>query len=186
MSPVPDPDQASRSSRAEGVLASLDATRALARQLAALLEPGFRLYLSGDLGAGKTTLVRELLRALGHTGRVASPTFALMEPYNLSRFELHHFDFYRLNNPDAWRDAGFEESFDGQAVVIVEWPEQAGNGLPTPDLRIELRGDPSLADNERLLVIEAGGARGHACLSALRDAGFCAMARSPDSDCAER
>lgn len=170
--------------REVGVLCSVDATRQLAGVLAARLTPGFRLYLSGDLGTGKTTLVRELLRALGYQGRVASPTFALIEPYNLSRFDLHHFDFYRLTEPDAWRDAGFEESFDGRTVVVVEWPEHAGTTLPAPDLLLGLSADPGLADDQRRVEISAYSLRGQACLTALRDAGCFVTAPLPDSGCA--
>ena len=179
-------------------LVDLAATRALAVVLADCLQPGMKLYLSGDLGAGKTTLVRELLRALGHTGRVASPTFTLMEPYNLSKFEVHHFDFYRLSEPEAWRDAGFEESFTGAAVVLVEWPEHAGGALPTPDLSVSLsisaegadlpqqvRSDNSnehgagadgteSVESPRYARFEAFSPRGAACLNALLVAGCCA------------
>jgi tRNA threonylcarbamoyladenosine biosynthesis protein TsaE len=167
-----------------GILCGIEATRQLAGVLAAGITPGFRLYLSGDLGTGKTTLVRELLRALGYQGRVASPTFALIEPYNLSKFDLHHFDFYRLTEPDAWRDAGFEESFDGRTVVVVEWPEHAGSTLPAPDLLLALGADPDLADDQRRLDARAHSARGQACLTALRDAGCFATAPSQDSGCA--
>jgi len=173
-----------RLSPAQGVLNGLDATRALAEVIARCLVPSFRLYLIGDLGSGKTALVRELLRALGHRGRVASPTFALSEPYNLSRFELHHYDFYRLAHPGAWRDAGFEESFDGRAVVVVEWPEQAGGGLPAPDLHLSLAIDPQLDENARRLSITAHSEQGLACLSAVLGAGFCATVPSPHSGCA--
>ena len=164
---------------AQGTLDSVDATHRLAGLIATCLVPGFRLYLSGDLGTGKTTLVRELLRALGYRGRVASPTYALIEPYNLSSFNLHHFDFYRLTHPGAWRDAGFEESFDSDTVVVVEWPEHAGDGLPTPDLLLALSADSSLEEGRRGLAVTAFSDRGRLCLSALRDAGFCATAPSP-------
>jgi tRNA threonylcarbamoyladenosine biosynthesis protein TsaE len=154
--------------------------------VATCLTPGFRLYLSGDLGTGKTTLVRELLRALGHRGRVASPTYTLIEPYNLSRFDLHHFDFYRLTHPGAWRDAGFEDAFDSQIVVVVEWPEHAGDGLPAPDLHLGLSADPGEAEDARGLAATAFSNRGQACLTALLDAGFCATVPSPDWGCAAR
>jgi tRNA threonylcarbamoyladenosine biosynthesis protein TsaE len=126
---------------------------------------GFVLHLIGDLGAGKTAFARGLLRALGHEGRVRSPTFTLAEPYNLSRFVLYHFDFYRFSNPDEWRDAGFEEAFGGEGAAVVEWPEKAGDSLPDPDLCLQLdaRSDPG-ARGARL---SARTDRGRACLSAI-------------------
>ena len=104
-------------------LADEAATAALARRLADSLAPGMVIWLSGALGVGKTTLVRSLLAALGHTGRVASPTFTLLEPYELSSFPVYHFDFYRFSAANEWRDAGFDEYFAGNGVCLVEWPE---------------------------------------------------------------
>jgi tRNA threonylcarbamoyladenosine biosynthesis protein TsaE len=154
---------------------------AMGRALALLLEPGMRIYLSGDLGSGKTTLVREILRTLGHPGRVASPSFTLMEPYNLSKIEVHHFDFYRLSEPEAWRDAGFEESFSSHALVLLEWPEHAGGSLPTPDLLLRLRTDTRTEpDDTRRIDFEAWSTRGQRCLNALLDGGFCVRAPSRD------
>jgi tRNA threonylcarbamoyl adenosine modification protein YjeE len=89
-------------------------TLELGAALAPCLEPGLTIYLRGELGAGKTTLVRGMLRALGHEGPVRSPTYALVEVYELSRLHLHHFDFYRFRDPREWSDAGFRESFDGR------------------------------------------------------------------------
>jgi tRNA threonylcarbamoyladenosine biosynthesis protein TsaE len=147
------------------------------------------LYLSGGLGAGKTTLTRALLRSLGFGGRVKSPTFSLLEPYNLPKFELHHYDFYRLDAPDAWREAGFETSFDGRVAVVVEWPEMAGGTLPRPDLEMQMRlGDADCksgpvanesATNRRVATIRAHSARGRTCLSRLVAAGCCKTAHSP-------
>jgi tRNA threonylcarbamoyladenosine biosynthesis protein TsaE len=114
------------------------ATAALARRLADSLLPGTVIWLSGALGVGKTTLVRSLLAALGHTGRVVSPTFTLLEPYELSSFPVYHFDFYRFSAANEWRDAGFDEYFSGTGVCLVEWPELAGPDLPRPDLQISL------------------------------------------------
>jgi len=173
------------------------ATQALATHLAQQLTPGFRLYLSGGLGAGKTTLTRALLRALGVQGRIKSPTFALLEPYNLPSFELHHYDFYRLDYADAWRDAGFESSFDSQTVVVVEWPEKAGDTLPVPDLWIGLRlGGPPGAqahataqakpiEESRWAELDACSDRGRRCLTALIDEGCCAAAPSQALGCAQ-
>lgn len=114
------------------------ATLRLGATLAAALEPRVRIYLSGDLGSGKTTMTRGLLRALGHTGTVKSPTYTLVEPYNFSRLDLHHFDFYRFGAASEWDDAGFRDVLDSDSVCLVEWPERAGSTLPGPDLHVTL------------------------------------------------
>ncbi len=119
-------------------LADENATIKLAQALARTLAPGFLLYLSGELGSGKTTLVRGLLRALGYTGRVKSPTYALVELYTVSKLNLYHFDFYRFRDPKEWDEAGFREHFDGSTVCVVEWPEKVRGLLPPPDLEIHL------------------------------------------------
>lgn len=143
------------------------ATEALARRLAPRLEPGFVLYLSGDLGAGKTTFVRALLRALGFGGRVKSPSFSLLESYDLSKFRLYHFDFYRFDSGQDWLDAGFEEFIGAPSVAIVEWPERAAGTLPAPDLHLFLRFAGDTAGEERIVEAVAGTERGRACLKAL-------------------
>lgn len=120
------------------LLADEAATLRLGATLAAALEPSARIYLSGDLGAGKTTLTRGLLRALGHTGTVKSPTYTLVEPYNFSRLDLHHFDFYRFGTASEWDDAGFRDVLDSNSVCLVEWPERAGSTLPAADLQVTL------------------------------------------------
>ena len=114
------------------------ATLALGAALAQSLEPGLTIYLRGELGAGKTTLVRGVLRALGHPGPVKSPTYTLVEVYEVSRLHLHHFDFYRFREPREWIDAGFRESFNGRNVSLIEWPERAGGMLPPADVEIAL------------------------------------------------
>jgi tRNA threonylcarbamoyladenosine biosynthesis protein TsaE len=114
------------------------ATESLGRRIASALAPGCVIHLSGDLGTGKTTLVRACLRALGQEGRVKSPTYTLVEPYELSSLCLYHFDFYRLKDPQEWLDAGFRDYFNDQAVCLVEWPEKAGDLLPPADLHIAL------------------------------------------------
>jgi len=114
------------------------ATLALGAALAPCLEPGLVVYLRGELGAGKTTLVRGVLRGLGYTGPVRSPTYTLVELYAVSRLDLHHFDFYRFHDPREWIDAGFRESFDGRSVSLIEWPEKAAGSLPPADLEITL------------------------------------------------
>ena len=115
-----------------------DATLALGAAMAGVLERGLSVHLRGDLGAGKTTLVRGVLRGLGWRGPVKSPTYTLLELYEVSRLNLHHFDFYRFHDPREWIDAGFRESFNGRNVSLVEWPERAGALLPPPDVEITL------------------------------------------------
>ena len=112
------------------------ATGALGAALAAGLEPGIVVYLRGELGAGKTTLVRGVLRALGYQGPVRSPTYTLVELYEVSRLHLHHFDFYRFHDPREWIDAGFRETFNERNLILVEWPEKAGPLLPSADVEI--------------------------------------------------
>jgi tRNA threonylcarbamoyladenosine biosynthesis protein TsaE len=114
------------------------ATLALGAALAHSLLPGLVIYLRGELGAGKTTLARGALRALGHPGPVKSPTYTLVEVYKVSRLHLHHFDFYRFHDPREWTDAGFRESFNGRTVCLIEWPEKAAGPLPPADLEIAL------------------------------------------------
>jgi tRNA threonylcarbamoyladenosine biosynthesis protein TsaE len=106
--------------------------------LAAGIGPGRVLYLEGDLGTGKTTLARGLLRALGHGGRVKSPTYPLVELYVVSRLNLYHFDFYRFKDRSEWLESGFREFFNPASACVVEWPARAGGLLPPPDLEVRL------------------------------------------------
>ena len=115
------------------------ATVRLGEALAAGARNGLTLHLTGELGSGKTTLVRGLLHALGHPGRVKSPTYTLVEPYSLSRLNLYHFDFYRFKDRSEWLSSGFREYFNSDALCVVEWPERAGDSLAPPDLEIRLR-----------------------------------------------
>ncbi len=139
------------------------ATLALGAALAPRLEPGMVLALRGELGAGKTTLVRGLLRALGHAGRVKSPTYTLVEVYELSRLSLYHFDFYRFHDPSEWIEAGFRDMFSGRAVCLVEWPERARGQLPPADLDIALE----LTEPGRTATLTACSPAGERLLSAL-------------------
>ncbi len=106
--------------------------------LVSALWPSTTIALDGPLGAGKTTLVRHLLRALGVQGRIKSPTYAVMEPYVLAQGAVSHFDFYRFNDPHEWVDAGFRDVFAAPGLKLMEWPEKAAAMLPTPDLLITL------------------------------------------------
>lgn len=136
-----------------------------ARRLAAL--PDVRdafVELHGPLGAGKTTFVRHLLRALGVQGRIKSPTYALMEPYEVDGTAVAHFDFYRFGDPREWIDAGLRDVFAAPGLKLAEWPEKAAGLLPAADL--VLRIEP-LDDDRRELLLEAGTPRGLALLTAL-------------------
>lgn len=141
-------------------LADTAATEALGAALAPALEPGLVIYLSGDLGAGKTTLTRGLLRALGHTGSVKSPTYNLIEVYVVSRIALYHFDFYRFADADEFLEAGLDEYFGNAGVCLVEWADKAQPHLPAPDLEIRLR----VAGAGRQAEIHAHSERGRQCL----------------------
>ena len=134
----------------------------MGQRLAATLAPGLRIYLRGDLGAGKTTLARALLRALGFQGRVKSPSYALVELYTVSSLNLYHFDFFRFRNQKEWSDAGFREYFSSDGVCLVEWPEKARDVLPLPDVEILL----STAGTSRDALFTAHTQAGEKCLDA--------------------
>jgi tRNA threonylcarbamoyladenosine biosynthesis protein TsaE len=119
-------------------LADETATLALGARLGQAIETGQTLYFHGNLGAGKTTLVRGLLHGLGHSGKVKSPTYTLVEPYVISGLNLYHFDLYRFNDPEEWEAAGFRDYFNAESICLVEWPEKARELLPDPDIDIEL------------------------------------------------
>lgn len=119
------------------------------------------IELHGPLGAGKTTFVRHLLRALGVSGRIKSPTYAVLEPYELPGLMISHLDFYRFEDPREWADAGFREIFAAPGLKLAEWPQHAGDQLPVPDLRLHI--EPG-ADDRRTVLAEACTARGVALL----------------------
>jgi tRNA threonylcarbamoyladenosine biosynthesis protein TsaE len=131
------------------------ATAAFATQLAAALTRANLnacIALHGDLGAGKTTLVRHLLHALGVTGRIKSPTYAVVEPYSVAAGEVWHFDFYRFSDPREWEDAGFRDIFASAGLKLCEWPQNAAGVMPTPDLEIHIQVDD---DEQRQVTIKA-------------------------------
>jgi tRNA threonylcarbamoyladenosine biosynthesis protein TsaE len=140
-------------------------TEALGRRLAPLLAEVCLVYVRGPLGAGKTTLVRGLLRGLGYEGPVKSPTFSLLEPYEIGEVRLCHFDLYRITDPQELEYLALRDYIGSEYLCVIEWPERAGPLLPPPDLDVMIR--PS--NNEgRELRMQASTPAGAAVLRALR------------------
>lgn len=142
-------------------LGCADTARALARSSAI---GNACIHLQGDLGAGKTTFARALLRALGVEGRIKSPTYALLEPYTAAGLSIAHLDLYRLNTPEEWASAGLRDVLAAPGLKLIEWPERAAPLLPTPDLTACLS---VIDDTVRDVVLHAHTATGDALLNAL-------------------
>lgn len=140
------------------------ATGVFATVLASQLEPGLLITLSGELAAGKTALTRAILRALGYRGKVKSPTFTLVETYELPAWTLHHFDLYRLASPAEVGGFGFEDYLTPRTVCVVEWPERGGRELPRADLALRLE---VTRPEARRLALTAGTDAGTRVLAAL-------------------
>jgi tRNA threonylcarbamoyladenosine biosynthesis protein TsaE len=130
-------------------LSSEDACFDLAKKIVQMIQSnplnnqGLHIWLIGDLGSGKTTLVRYILQALGYQGKVKSPTYNLCEPYSIlindRDIAVHHFDLYRINHPLEWEEAGFKDILNQSGIHFIEWPEKAENTLPSADLIIRLQ-----------------------------------------------
>ncbi len=145
-------------------LADEAATAAFAARLAGALEAGLVIHLRGDLGAGKTTLVRALLHALGYTGRVKSPTYTLLEQYEAGGLHLCHFDLYRFQSEEEWEAAGFRDEFNGRNVCLVEWPEKAQCLVPQADVEIIFE----ILPNGRNITICGNTTAGKECVRLLQ------------------
>ncbi|MEP6609148.1 MAG: tRNA (adenosine(37)-N6)-threonylcarbamoyltransferase complex ATPase subunit type 1 TsaE [Burkholderiaceae bacterium] len=149
-------------------LRDVAATELLGRSLAIAIEDridavrsnGLQINLTGDLGAGKTALVRAVLHRMGVVGPIKSPTFALLEPYAVSSLDFYHFDFYRLRDASEFATAGFREHFGPGRICAVEWPERAAGRLPTADIAITL----TLERDGRRVSISAISELGQGCL----------------------
>jgi tRNA threonylcarbamoyladenosine biosynthesis protein TsaE len=153
-------------------------TASLAKQLAASFEQfltkqsgaHLNISLEGNLGAGKTTFARYLIQAMGHEGKVKSPTYTLCEPYPLQlkdqAITVHHFDLYRMRDPLEWKEAGFAEHFDVPGICLIEWPEKAEGTLPDFDIQIQLAAGAD--ENERAIKINALTPSGLSALKEIR------------------
>jgi tRNA threonylcarbamoyladenosine biosynthesis protein TsaE len=153
------------------------ATTRVGVAIAPLLVGGMVVALQGDLGAGKTTLARGVLRALGVSGPIKSPSYALVEHYPLSSIYFYHLDFYRFDNPAEWETAGLAECFRADSVCLIEWPEHVAALLPPFDLTLALSPASSTRDG-RTLVAHAGSKAGERCVSAIEAASV--GRRTPD------
>jgi tRNA threonylcarbamoyladenosine biosynthesis protein TsaE len=125
------------------------------------------VWLDGDLGAGKTTLVRAAFRALGVAGPVKSPTYTMVEVYVISSLYLYHFDFYLFRDPEEFIDAGLDEYFRSDAVCLVEWPGKAAGFVPLADLAVHLYFPDKASCSGRIADLIAYSERGRACLNTL-------------------
>lgn len=140
-----------------------DATVNVGRQLSAVLQGKGLVTLRGNLGGGKTTLCRGIIQAMGHKGAVKSPTYTLVEPYELGDKRVMHYDLYRLADPEELPFLGIRDYLDSETLTLIEWPERAGALLPDPDLTLNLE----VQDGGRLLRCEPGTPRGSELLSKL-------------------
>ena len=140
-----------------------DAMQQLGAEIGAALQWRGVIYLNGDLGAGKTTLSRGLVRGAGHAGAVKSPTFTLVEPYELAAARIYHFDLYRLVDPEELEFLGIRDYFDEHSLCVVEWPEKGKGLLPSPDLAITI----AAQGTGRRLSVESHSAQGLAACQRL-------------------
>lgn len=147
--------------------ADAEAQEALGRELAAALRGRGTVYLEGDLGAGKTTLTRGVLRGYGHQGAVKSPTYTLVEPYELAGVTAYHFDLYRLTDPEELELLGIRDYCRPDTLALIEWPERGQPLLPAPDLIITIRASSAADGDGRELLFTARNEYGEAVLTAL-------------------
>ena len=144
-------------------LADEEAMTAFGARIAKTTEGHGLIFLEGDLGAGKTTLSRGIIRGLGHVGAVKSPTFTLVEPYEISDIRAFHFDLYRLVDPEELEYLGIRDYFEDDALCLIEWPRKGAGFLPKPDLTITI----SPQDSGRSLQIVSQSSRGELWCAAL-------------------
>jgi tRNA threonylcarbamoyladenosine biosynthesis protein TsaE len=149
---------------------SEDETKSIAVKLAMILKQkglgGLTFYLNGDLGAGKTTFTRHLVQALGHKGSVKSPTYTLVEPYEIDNIKVFHFDLYRLADAEELEFMGIRDYFNSDSMCLIEWAEKGWGLLAKPDIELNIKIDNTLIDNRRFEFFASSDA-GHSVLSAL-------------------
>ncbi|MGI2853041.1 tRNA (adenosine(37)-N6)-threonylcarbamoyltransferase complex ATPase subunit type 1 TsaE [Shewanella algae] len=148
-------------------LADETQTVALGRQLAALISAPLTIYLTGELGAGKTTFSRGLIQALGHQGAVKSPTYTLVEPYELEGIEVYHFDLYRLSDPEELEFMGIRDYFNERSLCIIEWPDRGMGCLPAADIHLHIK----YAYTGREVSLQAGSDKGKVLLRKITNDG---------------
>lgn len=139
------------------------ALMAFAEHLAPIVSAGTVIYLHGELGAGKTTLTRGFLRGLGYTGKVKSPTYTLVEPYDINGQPIYHFDLYRLQDARELEHMGIRDYFTPQAICLIEWPEKGMPFLPKPDVTCHIT---FVSSDSREIHLEAHSDKGSAILKA--------------------
>ncbi|TMO87603.1 tRNA (adenosine(37)-N6)-threonylcarbamoyltransferase complex ATPase subunit type 1 TsaE [Pseudoalteromonas spongiae] len=146
-------------------LADETETVAMGSKLSSCIHDGAVIFLHGDLGAGKTTLTRGVVQGFGHTGKVKSPTYTLVEPYELASQNVYHFDLYRLADPEELEFMGIRDYFENNSVCLIEWPEKGAGMLAQADLEITME----YVDNARRITIMANSQSGKTIINKLKN-----------------
>lgn len=149
------------------ILQSQSQMRDLAKSVAAQSQPGACIFLQGNLGAGKTTFCQGFLKSLGFLGNIKSPTYTLVEAYELPQFCVYHFDLYRLRSAHELIELGLDDYFTDDSICLIEWPEYGAAVLPPADLVCQINTVPSGHPEERVVTLNANTALGELALQGL-------------------